>query len=199
MTGKRAAGAGRKPSGPLDGKNSTFTTRIRSDTRKQLDRAARQKDRSLSQEVEIRLRESFNKEGNIPSHIQSLSLAISSLAMDIESRTGESWREDAFTCDALRNGVEFLIASLAPGGEIVASAHLMKSVARSPSSFQETFRDPALLGCFLAGALIHAIENAPLSANEMPGLTFPAPSGLSRMRRDIGSGFQSEKKKDEKQ
>ena len=198
MTGKRAPGAGRKPSGPFDGKNSTLTTRIRSDTRKLLDHAAKQKGHSLSQEVEFRLRESFNKEGDIPPHIQSLLSAISSLAMDIESRTGESWREDAFTCVALRHGVEFLIASFAPGGEIVASAHLMKSVARSPSSFQETFRDPASLGYFLAGALNYAIENAPLSVNEMPGLTFPAPSGLSRMRRDIGSGFVERKKKDER-
>lgn len=198
MARKRAAGAGRKPAGLFEGKNSTLTTRIRSDTRSQLDHAARQKGHSLSQEVEYRLRNSFTKAHDIPAHIQSLLSAISALAIDIESRTGESWREDAFTCEALRHGVEFLIARFAPGGEIVVPPHLMKSIARSTSSFQETFRNPVSLGCFLAGALIHAIENAPLTANEAQGLPFP--SGLSRMRRDIGSSFQNAgNKKDEKQ
>jgi hypothetical protein len=53
---KRAPGAGRKPKGEFTGKSATITTRIRPDTRDALEKVARANRRSLSQEVEFRLR-----------------------------------------------------------------------------------------------------------------------------------------------
>ena len=52
---KRAPGAGRKPKGEFAGKTATVTTRIMPDTREALEAAALASNRSLSQELELRL------------------------------------------------------------------------------------------------------------------------------------------------
>src|SRR5436190_20191158 len=52
-------GKGPRPKGEYAGKSSVFSTRIRPDLRKNLERAAKASGRSLSQEVEHRLRRSF--------------------------------------------------------------------------------------------------------------------------------------------
>jgi hypothetical protein len=56
---------GPKPRGEHVGKSSVFTTRIRPDLRKRLDQAVKRSGRSLSQEVEERLTESFAEEDSI--------------------------------------------------------------------------------------------------------------------------------------
>ena len=59
MNPKRAPGAGRKPQGEYKGKTATLTTRIEPDTRTALEKAAKETGRSLSQEIENRLRRSI--------------------------------------------------------------------------------------------------------------------------------------------
>lgn len=56
---------GPAPKGEYAGKSSVFSTRIRPDLRKELEKAARQSGRSLSQEVEHRLRSSFVEDNQI--------------------------------------------------------------------------------------------------------------------------------------
>ena len=56
MAGKRAAGGGRKPKGPFKGKTETLTTRITPELRRGLQLEADRNSRSLSQEIELRLR-----------------------------------------------------------------------------------------------------------------------------------------------
>ena len=50
---------GPKPRGPFQDKRKTMTTRITESTRIRLDEAAQAADRSLSQEIEYRLVQSF--------------------------------------------------------------------------------------------------------------------------------------------
>src|SRR5690242_4365213 len=50
---------GPKPRGPFENKRLTLTTRITEDLRKKLEAAAEATGRSLSQEIELRLLESF--------------------------------------------------------------------------------------------------------------------------------------------
>jgi hypothetical protein len=59
MKRKRAPGGGRKPKGPIKGKSAALSTRITPELRQLLDDAAEEAGRSLSQEVELRLRASF--------------------------------------------------------------------------------------------------------------------------------------------
>ncbi|MGE0652803.1 MAG: hypothetical protein AB7P12_13805 [Alphaproteobacteria bacterium] len=56
---------GPMPRGEYQNKSAVLSTRIRADTRKHLQEAAEQSGRSLSQEIEHRLRRSFEDEGKI--------------------------------------------------------------------------------------------------------------------------------------
>jgi hypothetical protein len=60
-------------------------------------------------------------------------------------------------------------------------------------SLKEALVNPISLGELECEALIYAIENAPLSNHEAPGLSFPAPEGLSRIRHDLAVGTSEEK------
>ena len=53
---------GAKPRGPFEDRRKTFTTRITAETRAQLDAAAAHSGRSLSQEIELRLVLSFERD-----------------------------------------------------------------------------------------------------------------------------------------
>lgn len=57
---KRAAGAGRKPRGPISGNDGFLQTRIPADLLALIDEAAKASNRSRSQEAAVRLYESFN-------------------------------------------------------------------------------------------------------------------------------------------
>ena len=61
MDAKRARRPGPKPRGPFEGKRQTLTTRITDATRSKLEAASRDADRSLSQEIEFRLEQSFRE------------------------------------------------------------------------------------------------------------------------------------------
>src|SRR5262245_31885794 len=98
---KRAPGGGRKPTGPFKGKSSTLSTRITPETRAELERSARENERSLSQEVEFRLR-AFTRQNKGPSHVRALLDALSLLVAVLEGRTGKSCLEDSFTAEAVR-------------------------------------------------------------------------------------------------
>ena len=59
QTVKKAGRPGPRPRGPYADKRKTLTTRITTKTRERLDAAAKATDRSLSQEIEFRLEQSF--------------------------------------------------------------------------------------------------------------------------------------------
>ena len=59
---KTAKRPGPRPRGPFVGKRKTFPTRITEETRAGLEAAAAASDRSLSQEIEFRLEQSFAEE-----------------------------------------------------------------------------------------------------------------------------------------
>ena len=197
MGTKRAPGGGRKPQGPFKAKSATFSTRITSDTRAELERLAKAKGHSLSQEVEFLLREVISRSRDNPPHIQSLERAITLLAKDIERRTGKRWNDDVFTGESLRHGIDALLLNLAPPpqGEVVVPPQLQQAAARSPHHFREELSDPASFGRLQADALAMAIESAPLAAGEQSGMFYPAPSGLSFIRENIGSGARKQEKK----
>lgn len=193
---KRAPGGGRTPKGPFKVKSANFSTRITSETRAELERLAKAKGRSLSQEVEFLLREVIDTRRDTPPHIRSLERAVTLLAKDIERRTGRRWNDDRFTGESLRHGIDALLLNLAPApvGAMVVPPQLAEAAAKSQPQLRETLCDPLSFGRLQADALAMAIESAPLATNES-GVTFPAPSGLSYIRENIGSGALKEGKK----
>ena len=62
LENKKPARRGPKPRGPYIDKRKTITTRITEETRYRLEEAAKASDRSLSQEIEWRLMQSFQTE-----------------------------------------------------------------------------------------------------------------------------------------
>jgi hypothetical protein len=123
MPRKRALGAGRKPRGPIKGKSDTFTTRITPDLKMALEQEAGRNSRSLSQEIELRLRHSIkqpkrreNAMGASPH--ADLGIIVAQLAAGVTRITGENWRKGAFSFEALRSAVEFALSQLAPMGQV---------------------------------------------------------------------------------
>jgi hypothetical protein len=62
-------------------------------------------------------------------------------------------------------------------------------------SLKEALENPVSLGELVCEELIYSIENAPLSDHETSGLSFPAPEGFSRIRRDLGIGTSKEEQR----
>jgi hypothetical protein len=192
MSVKRAPGAGRKPRGPFKGKTATITTRIRPDTRTALEREAKKRGYSLSQEIERRLDASLHKSRDTPLYVQALAHAVTLLTTEIERRTGKRWFEDAFTHEALRTGIEALLFHFArtPDGQIDVPPKIEEAATRLQSPLRESFRNAALLGQMEAGSIITSIENAPSPTSAPTGAYVPDPFGFWQILRDVGSGWQ---------
>src|SRR5215208_4440886 len=150
MDRKRAPGAGRKPQGEYAGKSATFTTRIQPELRADLDKSAKRNKRSLSQEVERRLRESFEVPGKIardfgPKHIAALAWLVSHVGQGVELMTGAKWLEDRFTSEAFRSAINILLDGLAPETEIAVPERCVQSaidIDRHSAGLGEQFRRP---------------------------------------------------------
>ena len=200
MARKRAPGGGRKPTGPFRGKSATLTTRITPATRAELDREAKKKDRSLSQEVEIRLTGSLaSKQRETPIHTRAIAHAITLLAGQIERETGKRWSQDPYTGIALRHGIERLIFHFAPTsyGAPVVPPRIKEVAAKLQPNLRESYLRPELLGVMQAGTIITMIEHAPEPpVRKLPeGIEFPKELYANwQILRGLGSGWQRNRK-----
>jgi uncharacterized protein (DUF1778 family) len=200
---KRAPGAGRKPKGEFAGKSATITTRIRPDTRDALEEAAQVSGRSLSQEVEFRLRASLQKPSDAKQRNQALGYAISFMAEAIEKVTGRSWLDDPFTGRALWHAIDVFAYYFAPavtGGSVDVPPLVAQSSAKLPPERAEQFCTPNGFGYMNAHFIINEIEQAarpPAPPNEwdMPIFFTAHESVLGKIGRDLGLAA---KKKGEK-
>jgi hypothetical protein len=159
MARKRAPGAGRKPRGPFKGKTATLTTRIMWETRTALELAAQESRLSLSQEAERRLRVSLLSEHNRTPDVLALAEAIAQVAEKVQEGTGKEWREDAFTGEALRQGIDFLVRHFAAHGAPVTPRRVEEAAAKLPPEARESARSPTGVGQNEAGKVITLIEH----------------------------------------
>jgi hypothetical protein len=197
MPRKRAPGAGRKPRGEFKSKSATLTTRITPGTRGAMERAAKESGRSLSQEVEYRLRLSIrlDLDLNHQRHIRALGRAIALLTQQVERATGKCWRDDPFTGEALRHAIEFLISHYAPHGAIEVPAPVEAAAARVPPAVRDSSLTPIGVGNIQAGLLISWIEmdldqGFRLSNSHVPGHHVPDEwYAYSDLFYNLGSGW----------
>ena len=194
MARKRAPGAGRKPKGEFAGKSATITTRIRPDTRSALEAAADAHGRSLSQEVEFRLRASLRKPTSEQRRNQALAHAVTLLVEVIEQDTGRSWLDDPFTGLALRHAVQLVayhFASMSTEGAPEIPTAITEAAFKMPPDFAERYRTPEGFGSLKAFGLINEIEHAALP-QKIPNewslpIFFSAPEAvLGQIGRDLG-------------
>ena len=120
MVRKRKPGGGRKPRG--EGPAVAFNTRIEPETRRLLERAAKENGRSLSAEIARRLKNSFGPAA--ASDIQTRALChlldrIVTMARGLKRTGGEpfNWRTNRFDYLAFKYAVEELLHLLAPADE----------------------------------------------------------------------------------
>jgi hypothetical protein len=162
---KRAPGGGRKPKGEFAGKKAAFTTRITADTRAELERGADKKGASLSQHIEFLLKTAMHRPTAEQLRHQALGRAVESLAANIERKTGENWRHDPFTAQALLHAIDALLVRFAP---VVSNSptdsptvpKLVEDAAvKMPDELAAGWRTPAGLGHISALAMIAEIED----------------------------------------
>ena len=116
---KKRLRPGPRPRGPFQDKRKTLTTRITERTRKGLEEAAAAEDRSLSQEIEFRLEESFRRDREFGGReLRGLFHMMTGAAEIIEDRTGKTFSEDVETFMAMKKAWDRLLSSYAPDFEV---------------------------------------------------------------------------------
>jgi hypothetical protein len=113
---------GRPPAGEFKGKSTVFTTRIRPDLRERLAESAEQNGRSLSQEVERRLSDSFRLDDRMEDAFGSADnfWTMRIIAMALENShsihgSSKSWRQDPQAFDSAMKVVVKTLEALRPG------------------------------------------------------------------------------------
>jgi TraY domain len=193
MARKRAPGGGRKPAGPFKGKNANLTTRITTDTRAALERAAKRSGRSLSQEAERRLDESFRRDlAPRSQHLAALGPLIVMVAQRIESVTGKDWRLDSFTCEALREGIDAVLSHFGASGDTTVPPKVLDAAAKLPAAFGETYKTVKGLGQLEGGVVIVTLENA---SDMLESGDRRESYRNFQLLRDLGSGWNKEQRK----
>lgn len=144
---------GRPPKDPRSAKSVQFTTRIFPDVRDDLKRAAEANGRSLSQEIESRLKESLNVPPQAQQAIDrafdnplnyALAVLVARLASSIDMRVTNtmpgpgygSWRRDRFAWEALRYSVALLLERFAPEGEVRVPEPIAEGIRRQQKLFE---------------------------------------------------------------
>jgi hypothetical protein len=119
---KRAPGAGRKPRG--EGPAQHFTTRLAPEVRQQLQLEAQRNNRTLSHEVELRLRASVamparqaDRQSRALAYLVGQIVTIFRSADRQENTSEFNWRADPFDYAALRSAIVQILDHLAPPGE----------------------------------------------------------------------------------
>ncbi len=160
-----AAKRGRKPQGEYSDKKAVLTTRITKELREKLERACKGPDhtRSLSQEVEHRLRMSFSAQ-RIAEQIfkdqetYGVALLIAETMKRMEGMTECHWADNAFTVNA---------CALAIGN--VLRAFQASDDAEPPEHLSKYITTPEAAGEAVAGGILGQIRMAGQVPIDRPG------------------------------
>jgi hypothetical protein len=113
------------PRGEYAGKSSVFSTRIRPDLRQKLEQGAKQSGRSLSQEIEHRLRRSFVEDEKISETFgdRRTFLIMKMIAMGIHlprirEEAEVSWLDDPYYFDLSIGTALSILEAIRPKGEV---------------------------------------------------------------------------------
>jgi TraY domain len=188
MPRKRASGGGRKPQGEYSNKRAMLATRVTTETRKALDAAARKSGRSLSQEVERRLRDSLKVSDKADRQPESAALAylVTRLAETIGAVSKRPWHRNRWCIEALKFAVTKLLDQV-PASDSDQPGHLDNLT-------------PEILGTALALQVFYSVERADPDNNI--AATWPeehrpafevAVHALSDVRRDLNIPFKPRK------
>lgn len=124
---------GPAPRGEYAGKSKVMSTRIRADTRDWLERAAAKSGRSLSQEIEHRLRGSFNDDeltfqtfGSRRNYALMRIIAMIMEAVFNPDRPGVDWVDDPYSFDQVVKAVNSVLDAMRPPGAVPQLSELQQ-------------------------------------------------------------------------
>jgi len=193
------AKVGRKPKGPYIDKGSVFSARIRSDTRRDIEKAARKSGRSLAQEIEHRLRRSFEDDRTISRRFGSRETyavaRLIGLAVEIENGPhSRAWLHETHAFDQTYAAIKALLDQLRPVPSINrprVTKPLSTEVGLSWQRAFESIRESS--GLHVASMITAELRGAPFG---LP-LVRPAESrakkiehwkaAISSIRNDLGA------------
>ena len=128
-----AAKRGRKPQGAYSDKSAVLTTRITKELRAKLEGARMEHPRtwSLSQEVEDRLRKSFDEESIAEQKFgdretYAIARLIAEVMNQVQMLTQRHWASSAFTVDACAQAIGNVLRAFALDDDAKAPKHLSK-------------------------------------------------------------------------
>jgi hypothetical protein len=124
---RRAAGGGRKPSGPFKRNAAQLSIRMPADMRAELEAAAQKRGRSLTQELLVRLQVSLSKK-RLARHDQAtraLCFLFSHVADLIAMPSRHDWYRNPYLFRAFKFAVAKLLDALEPPGEIQPPFHIL--------------------------------------------------------------------------
>jgi hypothetical protein len=154
---KRAPGAGRRP-GELGAKHATMTFRLPPYMRVLLAAAAERKERTLSEEIVIRLDASLKrdrKEASWPLHIRGLSKVVAQIAFALEQRTKLPWIGDRYTQEQLSKAIDLFLYTYSCGEAAVPSAVAAEAARTADTLLVDR------LGQITAGGIIALLKFPP--------------------------------------
>lgn len=127
---KKRAKPGPRPRGPFADKRKTLTTRITERTRRRIEEAAKETDRSLSQEIEFRLERSISEEDYLSflyddPHMAGFVREFLDAKRLIEAHLEKSVWEDLESHEAMKSALRRLLKQNAPS----PSSNLKKKIA----------------------------------------------------------------------
>jgi hypothetical protein len=148
-----AATRGQPPRGPYAGKSSVIAWRVRPETRAEIERAAKASGRSMSQEVEDRLKGSFAEDkeindrfGSERSYAVMRLMAATIVAIRPAGAGSADWLNDPVLFDRAVEGIAAVLAQIRPKG-------------RRPSK-KSRWKTGGLLGEVAANDLLREVQAA---------------------------------------
>ena len=181
---KRATGGGMKPKGPYKGNAATINARIDPNLRAWLDRVAETNGRSLSQEIQVRLKYSFDvrdtlkngKPGWLYGRLldadrrnSQLGAIVGEIAGRIEDTTSEPWTKNEYTRAVLIEAVKIVLTKL-PLAIEPDTAKPPKKILEDMASYPylERMKEPAGAAEMIAYTFLQELELYKETPSEPP-------------------------------
>jgi hypothetical protein len=191
MGPKRKTRRGRPPKGDFHNKSAVFSTRITPETRAAIEAAAEASGRSISQEVERRLRESFTSARSctglekMSDDVQGLVVLLAMVITRMEQASGRSWRTNVAVGLAAIAALTTFLKQLREGGHLIASLEEAQSVAEKYAAAVNA-TDPQRYGIFEACGLICLLQSAKFQDSNL----HPDVAPLAWVRDKLGLSLQ---------
>jgi hypothetical protein len=185
--------SGRKPLG--DAPKVNFNTKIDADLRGQLDREAKKNNRSLSREIELRLRASLGapSPGKEPKEVKDRYLValFYIIGQIFRHLPPGDMRTDGFRFKAFRVAIGWVLDRLAPSGPLEVPAYVNPDV--TPDTLSQSAEIIGQLTAATHWNALISLEDIPTHATEIGAVSGDWPFAMPWAREALGIEYNPER------